>query len=232
MQRRHALIGLGLALAAATGDARSADMPPIFEEAPALVREFGSGWYLRGDIAYRMNMRPTATMSDGVAITTSRFEDTFVAGAGVGFKAGWFRIDLTADYGTRTKFSGSSAAVSPYVQASFDTITTFVNGYVDLGTWSHVTPYVGAGVGGAHIRTLSYVTPFGNLTPNERQINFAWAVMAGLGYNLSRNVTIDAGYRYVNLGNTHSGTPLLGPSATFHDLKGHEVRLGVRYQID
>ena len=49
----------GLAVIAPLGAARAADvpmsLPPLVQKAPVFVEEYQSGWYLRGDIGYRMN---------------------------------------------------------------------------------------------------------------------------------------------------------------------------------
>ncbi len=50
--------------------------------------------------------------------------------------------------------------------------------------------------------------------------------MAGFGYALTDNATIDIGYRYVNMG---SFVDITGFSQR---LTSQEVRVGVRYQVD
>ncbi len=39
----------------------------------------------------------------------------------------------------------------------------------------------------------------------ESQLSLAWALYAGLGYQVTPSLTIEAAYRYLNLGNAHSG---------------------------
>ena len=56
------------------------------------------------------------------------------------------------------------------------------NGYLDLGTWYGVTPYIGAGAGVAYMRVSDYSStvapPF--TSSSSDQWNFTYAVMAGL----------------------------------------------------
>lgn len=65
------------------------------------------------------------------------------------------------------------------------------------------------------------------------QLNFAWQARAGFGYEVTRNVTLMAGYRYVDLGSTSS--PLVDvndPDSTQGRYSisqtAHEFRAGVR----
>ncbi|WP_166802534.1 outer membrane protein, partial [Microvirga pakistanensis] len=71
------------------------------------------------------------------------------------------------------------------------------------------TPYIGAGIGLARntlsddVRTIHDATT--GIETVERiaggkDFSLAWALMAGVGYQLSSNFTLDLGYRYVILG--------------------------------
>ena len=99
-------------------------------------------------------------------------------------------------------------------------IIGLVNGYVDIGTWYGITPFVGAGVGVAQNR-LSGLTdtgftyspsvftnggaPTGGYFSNGSKTNFAWALMTGLDFNVTENLKLELGYRYLNYGKFASG---------------------------
>ena len=51
---------------------------------------------------------------------------------------------------------------------------------------------------------------------------FAWQVGAGLGYAITENTTIDAGYRYMDYGSFDKNFSEL-------DTDAHEIHLGARY---
>ena len=56
----------------------------------------------------------------------------------------------------------------------------------------------------------------------------AWALMAGLGFQLSPSVTLDVGYRYLNAGtNTLAVTPQTGASVKIPNVS-QDVRVGIR----
>ena len=63
---------------------------------------------------------------------------------------------------------------------------------------------------------------------------------AGLGYQVTRNVTIELAYRYMDLGDFKTGptnsfdgvTVVNGSPFTIKDVTSHDVKLGVRWQLD
>ena len=63
------------------------------------------------------------------------------------------------------------------------------NAYVDIGTWHGITPYVGAGIGGAHVKwDTSHNTDrrrHHRATRRHRDWRFAYALMAGASYCLT-----------------------------------------------
>lgn len=124
------------------------------------------------------------------------------------------------------------------LKQKFNIQTLFVNAYWDIDTGTQFTPYVGAGLGMAFIRTkLNYngedaASTWGASTGSKNVTNFAWNVGLGLGYDISENWTLDAGYRFVGLGSaktktfSESGLDIHGKTS---DLYQHQFSLGVRY---
>ena len=82
-------------------------------------------------------------------------------GVGVGYQLNsWFRADITGEYRSRVSFSGTDVAtftggstLSDVYQGGYSSWVGLVNAYADLGTWYCLTPFVGFGVGAAHIQT-------------------------------------------------------------------------------
>jgi opacity protein-like surface antigen len=60
--------------------------------------------------------------------------------------------------------------------------------------------------------------------------NFAFALMAGISYDISTNLKLDLGYRYVNFGSMSFKS--LSGSLFDKGLTSQEVRLGLRYLVD
>src|SRR5690242_6582287 len=82
--------------AAKAADLGAGGAAPLLQNAPLLVDEFGSNWYLRGDIGYRFsndfdtvrNVDPPPSVRN-----PELGNNTWVFGAGIGYKMDWFRTD-------------------------------------------------------------------------------------------------------------------------------------------
>ena len=69
--------------------------------------------------------------------------------------------------------------------------------------------------------------------------NFAWALHAGLAYEVTNSFTVEFAYRYVNLGTAitgdiiclrrHEHRPTI--RCTFKDITSHDFRFGVRWML-
>ena len=171
----------------------------------------------------------TATQSyNNSSISAAAFYDV-----GVGYQANqWLRGDVSLEYRGGSEFQsmyllnnpgGLNAAggvtasqYAEFYRGNVSSVVALVNAYADLGTWYGLTPFVGAGVGLAHNK-LSGVTDQGLVTlngatggsggyfTNGAQTNFAWALMAGIDYNITPNLKLELGYRYLNLGKYGTG---------------------------
>ncbi|GAA0776618.1 porin family protein [Roseibium denhamense] len=247
--KRLSLTGFAIAVSTA---GYAADLPtPVIEHIPEVPAAAG-GWYLRGDIAYKVYGDPSGSFNDGL-IGDLRFEresidNAWMIGVGVGYKfTDYLRTDVTLDYETPAAVKGYAvcgACTGGFSEegTDIDVWTVMLNGYIDIGTWHRITPYVGAGIGAAYVRTdNTYSINPGSTGRSEydgenSEWNFAWALMAGASYAVTDNWAIDAGYRYKDLGEAKTvvlndvGTG--GSRIKWEDLTAHEFRLGARYTFD
>lgn len=239
---RMSVIG-GAALVASSAGALAADWPgsrtlpppslPAPQYRPVEPTEF-SGWYLRGDLGYSRLRNSGAEAANGFQTPTDgRLNSNVNAGIGAGIKSGWMRSDVTVDFIAPTTYT--STVVTPGDTTAKVTATTvLLNGYLDLGSWYRMTPYVGAGAGTANMHISNYVSaatpPF---TPNSSrsQWNFAWAGMAGVAYTILPNLMVDVGYRYLSLGNATTAADAFG-SFKIKGIAAHEVRVGLRWNFE
>ena len=115
------------------------------------------------------------------------------------------------------------------------------NGYVDLGTWYNLTPYVGAGIGAVNHR-WSEVTDASNnggfgQSKAVSKTNLAWALMTGVAYSVTPNLKLELGYRYLNMGSINSHQIVCNDIATCqfetHRLKlaSSDIHIGMRWLI-
>lgn len=226
---RAAAIALLTSLSIAV--AQAADVPRLqprssYTPPPATGWSY-SGWYVRGDLGWRFNRVGDVNVSGGPADPSGNgLNDGVTAGGGVGFKSSFWRADLTTDYSFPANYNGTIVTADD-TRAKISSVSVLANGYLDLGTWYGLTPYVGAGVGGALVKVAEVRGPLASA--GDSRWNFAWAGMAGIAWTVAPNVQIDFGYRYINVGTGESG----GPNAVeFKNLGGHEARVGLRWSFN
>ena len=227
--------------------------PPPFDPGPAPVSDF-SGWYLRADVGVGTfndpklsNPPDPLTQGAGSYVPTSYTlsngtlgSTTFIA-LGVGYQLNsWFRADLTGEYRGRTGFEAHDQLLSTntdstgfvvnnvlrnFYRGEVSSLVGLINGYVDLGTWYGLTPYVGAGVGFAQNRTSGFTdqgynnatsaatgaflgsSSTGGYYAKANKMNFAWALMAGVAWDVNERLKLEVGYRYLSLGKAKAGSP-------------------------
>jgi opacity protein-like surface antigen len=251
MKKLALLLLFGATFAGSAQTASAADIiesPAIVEQpsAPVVYADTGS-WYIRGDIDYhRAKIRDTIYAVSGGTSTfdSTSLKDSWSVGAGIGYNVSQhFRVDLTADYWMKSDFRGSTSGTcgfpaAPCVSVDTSTMKALVllaNAYADLGTYQGITPYVGAGIGVAHVNWSDLANDDGvtvTTHPGAKSMRGAFALMAGASYCLTDKVELDAGYRYTRVG----GGDMFGfanSNGPGYD-KGfnvHEVRAGLRYSF-
>jgi opacity protein-like surface antigen len=232
--RRIELVAIGSLVM--SGTALAADLPPRLPPLPPVVQAapepVSSGWYFRGDAGYRFNGAGSVSSAIAPDPTNNRINDAFAIGMGAGYKWSWFRTDLTIDYAFSANYRGDTPGFSPDFSAKIQSATGLANFYVDLGTWSGLTPYIGGGLGGAYVRTSAFSSAsLPTLEVSSDRWNFAWAAMAGIAYCFTQNFLVDVGYRYLDQGHVSTGMTTLGDQLTLKNLTAHEVRAGVRWSL-
>ncbi|CDX46885.1 conserved exported hypothetical protein [Mesorhizobium plurifarium] len=225
--------------------------PPIYvDQAPDYQPvEVGSGWYLRGDVSYLANK---SFDKQDFAFTPASFknDETPVFGSiGFGYHFNdYLRADLNLGYLPGNKVSvgydDSATAAEPTIASGSlknYAFTGLLNGYVDLGTYVGITPYVGAGVG--FVRSKSKLSAFYStdngddtddfvLKNNKTQYAFAYTLNAGLAYQVSKNVLVDLGYQYFSAPDAEYVTAeSLTSYPTHKGISNHQIKLGLRYDL-
>ena len=150
-------------------------------------------------------------------------------GAGYRFND-WFRVDGTFEYrgganlqslytltDPASPIYGGPAQNADFYRADVSSYVGLVNGYVNVGSWFGISPFIGAGlgvadnkVGGFTDQNLAFADysalgASGGYFGNGSKTAFAWALMAGLDFNVSRNLKLEFSYRYLNYGSIATG---------------------------
>jgi opacity protein-like surface antigen len=254
--RNLALAGAA-ALALMSAAARGADLPvppPMFK-AP-IVEDYGA-WYLRGDIGitnqHLGSIASPAPGFDALSTLVQGFDSAGLFGLGVGYKFNnWLRADVTGEYRAAAHFSALQSYVNPAPPPAFgedqyegrkSEWLFLMNAYLDLGTWHSVTPFIGAGIGFDRLTIGNFIdtnVPLAAIafSPDNSKWNFAWALHAGLAYQVTPNFTVELAYRYVYLGNgsTKDLVGIDGSNTTFNPIEfrhvdSQDIKLGVRWMF-
>jgi opacity protein-like surface antigen len=225
----------GAALAADPAGSWPAPEPEVV--APQFT-ELLSGWYLRGDLGYRQNTVNGADLAPTAAsgpITNAYYDkNTFAGTVGAGYKLGFLRTDVTADFGMPMAYRADTAfGGGDYYNARISAITLLGNAYIDMGTWWGFTPYVGAGLGATYFHAAKFLTPLSTEEVTTTNWSMSWALMAGVSYQFASNMAIDVGYRYINFGDARAGDPRFNSDyLDLHKLTAQEIRVGLRLQFE
>ena len=237
----------------APGVAQAADYAPpppppiIYQPPPPPVVEFNS-WYLRGFVGVGMNgnadleyLPAAANVGNGFVFQSNSIDDSIFVGGAVGYEwNNWLRFDVSAEYRSRTRVY----AFGSYPPAGLDIYEGYIksyvflaNAFIDLGTWECFTPFVGVGIGGSYLN----LDKFTDFNPNggygfgrdPTEWNLAWALYAGVAYNVTKNFNIELTYRYLNYGeitDTVDCSVNCSPdSFKFSNLYSHDFMLGLRW---
>jgi opacity protein-like surface antigen len=259
------LLAMAGLVAAASTAASAADLlpppPPVYAPvAPAPV-EIGGGWYLRGDIGVGVtnidefeNVAHSPSPIHSYDVLRKSIDDQVFVGIGAGYQFNnWLRADVTGEYRTAAGFSALERAtrtdlglVEGYslYTGRIASLVGLANVYADLGTWSGITPFVGAGIGVAHHSVSDhrdqglggYAGGLG-LAASESKTGLAWALHAGLGYQVSSNLKLELGYRYLNMGDIEAGKIQCLPAldqCSHSKIKGydsHDFKIGMRWLL-
>jgi opacity protein-like surface antigen len=246
--RKTFLAGILAVCAAPAFAADLPEPPPVIEQPPvyeAPAPDYG-GWYIRGDIDYHKPQWRGANYITygGPAVGGTKSFDSgelkgaFSLGAGIGYQVtNHFRTDFTADYWFKSKFKGSTSCAGGCFSdeaSNFSALLLLANAYVDIGTWNGITPYVGAGIGGAHVKWDTLYDPRPGETernPGTSNWRFAYAAMVGASYCVTDRTKLDVGYRFTHIqGGRMFEYNGAGPGFD-KGLNVHEVRAGLRYSF-
>ena len=262
-----ATIVAGAALGALASAAFAADIieQPRIIEAPVIekVKPFG-GWYIRGDVGYAfVDERDGVDALDTLGVPKfggsaptvlpfdSDFDDGYTVGVGIGARLSqYLRADITADYfgGSGVHFqqqtdpacAGIACAPDVY-EADLDAVIVMANAYVEAGTYAGITPYVGAGVGFAHVEyddvivTCDACAATGGATQtfvydSDSSLRLAWSLSAGASYDINDQFAIDAGYKFTRIQDDVIAN-IEGTKFEDDGIDLHQIRVGARVNL-
>lgn len=219
------------------------------------------GWYLRGNAGYGVHQ--DAELTGGIDSSQhgnglqSEGNVAYSLGAGYDFGENW-RLELDAD---SLDSSFGSISQTPGSVGSLKTESLMLNALYDFNDFGKFEPYVGAGLGlvrgNADFAAHDFPSVDNVLTRNPTCIGertafqssscaistsdegFGWQLLAGLGYNVTENLTWDTHYTYLNGPDLdldgHIANSVTNESSNFiaelDDVGAHTVMTGLRYRF-
>ena len=174
----------------------------------------GVSQYVAARASYDFN-RVKVKMADADGIERSKVNKELISPHfAYGARAGYVRGELELN------FSHPIKANRDDYKMNLKKYSAMANVYFDYLTCTPWTPYVGAGLGYAWLKD-SGIT-------NKSVYNLAWKAMAGIAYDINSKWTIDAGYRYADLGRIRKN---FGDYKVKTTVRDHEIMLGARYNF-
>ena len=181
--------------------------------------------YVSGKLSYDFNKAKVEYNNfedneKGVERLNKNLGSTHIA---YGVRAGYVRGELELNNSLNLKKTLRDGDENTHIKLYKHSL--MANAYFDYLTCTPWTPYVGAGIGTSYLKY--------NINGGEEKksvYNLAWQVMAGIGYDINANWTLDAGYRYADLGRIRKHeTNEDGFDTTKLAVRNHEAMLGIRY---
>ena len=175
--------------------------------------------YVSGKISYDFNkVNMKATEPNQAELTREKAnKELFGTHVAYGVQAGYVRGELELNNSRDIKRNYFNEYGVNHFRLYKHSV--MANAYFDYLTCTPWTPYVGAGIGSAYLKA-------DDGEQAKSVYNLAWQVMAGLTYDINSHWTLDAGYRYADLGRIRKNS---GDSVAKLTARDHEIMLGVRY---
>lgn len=236
--------------------------------APSVGFAQDSGVYIKGQLGYGVftdtEVTPISGNRVGV-IGDIAGEANLAYGAAVGYDFGnnW-RIELD---GSQMYNDMGTVGGQPASSAKLRSRALMLNALYDFNDFGDFVPYIGGGMGigevNASLGAQDFLNdtgtvlianpactsaPFPASTPracivNDKDTNFAWNLLAGVGYEITPNLTWDTNYKYSNFGNVdvegtmvRANIPGIGGvfstlDASVSDVTSHTLMTGFRYRF-
>ncbi len=209
----------------------------------------GPSWYLRIDGSHTRFDDPGMVENNVYDLHSTAIDNAWMLGGGIGhYFSKSVRGDITWDHMFETDARGTiGLAPAPFPGGTrnfgMKSDVVLANLYYDIDTRSRFTPYIGVGLGAArNVTTTGTVADICGCTgtiAGDTQWSVAGALMGGFSVAMRDRLHLDAGYRYLYLGEAHTGVITgTGVSAgtnsgdpAVKDIWSHQFRVGLRWDI-
>jgi OmpA-OmpF porin, OOP family len=179
------------------------------------------GMYVSGNIGSAVLNDSTLT-EPGISVD-AEFDTGLGITAALGYDMGGGRVELEFGYRSNDIDKFSAGGMSVAGGGDVTSTSLMLNGYFDFKSQSQWTPFLGAGLGMAKV-DVENVT-IGNIVIGDADDTvFAYQFIAGLGYAVTPNTSIDISYRYF-------ATADLDLEGTDAEYDSHNFMIGARFSF-
>ena len=184
--------------------------------------EAGVSQYVSGKVSYDFNKVKVKASNVNDSVAHAKLDkNLFGTHVAYGIRAGYVRGEVELNNSRDIKRNYVSDEGLDIEHFRLYKHSVMANVYFDYLTCTPWTPYVGAGLGTSYLKA-----DFGDEAKSV--YNLAWQVMAGVAYDVNSHWTLDAGYRYADLGRVRKN---FGDSVAKVSARDHEILFGVRYNF-
>ena len=133
--------------------------------------------------------RPYVAVRTGLAMLKNHIDkNAWEGSAAVGMHLNDFRTEL--EYTYRNKIEGDYIGAKHKV----DTMSMMINGYYDIDTGMALRPFVNLAIGASRLKIKDVGVS------SKTDYKFSWGGGVGVGYDITKDITFDVGYRFQDLG--------------------------------
>lgn len=147
---------------------------------------------------------------------------------------GAFRPEIELGWNADLEKKGNDADTGDKEKIDVSSYSAFLNVYYDIHTGTVVTPYIGGGVGYAHVKSkYTYRNDIFDDAADFKASSgtFAWNVGAGVAVALTDHLSLDVGYKFTDYGSVDKTVsyPMWDEKQKFEtELQAHEATIGLR----
>ena len=171
--------------------------------------------YMSAKLTYSDMSNDLNFSSDDSSLKYNADDNIWGGSVAYGIKAGAVRTELELNIHVKAEKTDPEGWIY-----SLENNSIMLNAYYDIDTGTKFTPYVGAGIGMAHLKAKDDDW-------HNSKTTFAWQAGAGVSYAMTDNLALDLGYRYNDYGDV---TLDCGDDAKEKfESTSHEFLFGVRY---
>lgn len=187
---------------------------------------FAAGPYVgaEGGVTFLEKAKVT---QDGFPDFDLKTDTGFGLGLVGGFDFGTYRLEGEFAYRRNNNKEVSLGGLTGGIGGDYSSMALMVNGYYDFKMVSPVLyPYLGVGIGGARD---SLKVEDGGTVIDDDQFVFAYQAAAGVAFNVTKELTLDLGYKY--FATTKPEFEDADGAKAKVEYMSHNIFLGVRYSF-